>query len=108
VSRASPGEADDHDGQGGGKEQLEETLPSVLGIGQAGGLQDVVVALEQHHQLDDAEGQEQGVQQPEHRQPLHAAEPESDSVELADQTGEPTGRAPNGGQNEGPCDDGDE
>ena len=64
----SPG----HDGQGehGGDSELAEALVDVLGIGEAGGLLQVVVAAEQGGRLRNEEGEEDGIHDQNRGEPL--------------------------------------
>ena len=54
-------------------EQLPEPLPRVLGVGQPGLAEDLVISAEEHGELDGDEGGEQGIEYEEWKSPLRAS-----------------------------------
>jgi hypothetical protein len=68
------GGTDDGEGERCGGEELPEALAGVFGVGEAGGAEDVVMASGEDGELDDDEGQEEGVEQRQRNRPLPQTE----------------------------------
>ncbi len=69
------GGAHDDEGQAGGRQQLPEPLPCVLGVGDPRGFEHVLVSAEEDRQLYDDEGEKERHEQSERDAPLPGPEP---------------------------------
>ena len=72
VAGPAGGRPDDEQGEGGRHGELAEALVDVVGVGEAGGLLEVVVAAEEHRGLGGQEHDEDGVDDEHRHQPLEA------------------------------------
>jgi hypothetical protein len=78
---------DDGEREGRDDEQLREALACVLGVRQPGGLQHVVLAAEEHGELDADERREQDVERDHADEPLGAGQPPRGRRQLAVRAG---------------------